>query len=110
LAVHWLTPFTSHHNVLSVMPFIVLVESLTTGKMIPRVGSRLKHVTSLLLFCIAIYAAVYGVSYAYTLHYLANLLALWLAIVHSTSDSWSLAGLSHLYTADPEDQKRGKEP
>lgn len=110
LAVHWLTPFASHHNVLSVMPFIVLVETLTTGKMIPRVGSRLKHVTSLLLFCIAIYAAVYGVSYAYTLHHLANLLALWLAIVHSTSDSWSLAGLSNLYTADPEDRKRGKEP
>jgi hypothetical protein len=110
LAVHWLTPFTSHHNVLSVMPFIVLVETMTTGKMIPRVGSRLKHVTSLLLFCMAVYGAVYGVSYAYTLHYLANLLAFWLAIVHSTADSWSLEGLSHLYTGDPEDRKRGKEP
>ena len=110
LAVHWLTPFTSHHNVLSVMPFIVLVETLTAGKMIPRVGSRLKHVTSVLLFCTAVYAAVYGVSYAYTLHYLANLLALWLAVVHSSSDSWSLAGLSHLYTEDAEDRKRGKEP
>ncbi len=110
LAVHWLTPFTSHHNVLSVMPFIVLVETLTAGKMIPRVGSRLKHVTSILLFCTAVYAAVYGVSYAYTLHYLANLLALWLAVVHSSSDSWSLAGLSHLYTEDAEDRKRGKEP
>ncbi|KAK4157252.1 GPI inositol-deacylase [Chaetomidium leptoderma] len=110
LAVHWLTPFTSHHNVLSVMPFVVLVETLTTGKMIPRVGSRLKHVTSILLFCIAVYAAVYGVSYAYTLHYLANFLAFWLAIVHSTADSWSLAGLSHLYTGDAEDRKRGKEP
>jgi pimeloyl-ACP methyl ester carboxylesterase len=110
LAVHWLTPFTSHHNVLAVMPFIVLVETLTTGKMIPRMGSRLKHVTSILLFCIAVYAAVYGVSYAYTLHYLANLLAFWLVIVHSTSDLWSLAGLSHLYAGDPGDRKRGKEP
>jgi hypothetical protein len=110
LAVHWLTPFTSHHNVLAVMPFIVLVETLTRGKMIPRVGSRLKHVTSVLLFCMAVYGAVYGVSYAYTLHYLANLLAFWLAIVHSTADSWSLEGLSHLYTGDPEDRKRGKEP
>jgi hypothetical protein len=110
LAVHWLTPFTSHHNVLSVMPFIVLVETLSTGKMIPRVASRLKHVTSLLLFCIAVYAAVYGVSYAYTLHYLANLLAFWLAVVHSTSDSWSLEGLCRLYAGDAEDRKRGKEP
>ncbi|SPQ20057.1 cb516840-41ca-456e-a224-aaf7ec81a98f [Thermothielavioides terrestris] len=110
LAVHWLTPFTSHHNVLSVMPFVVLVETLTTGKMIPRVASRLKHVTSLLLFCTAVYAAVYGVSYAYTLHYLANLLAFWLAILHSSSDSWSLAGLSHLYAGDADGRKRGKEP
>src|SRR5690606_14539399 len=41
LAVHWLTPFSSHHNVLSIMPVILLVETLTsTGKMIPRVESR----------------------------------------------------------------------
>ncbi|KAJ4300229.1 GPI inositol deacylase [Collariella sp. IMI 366227] len=110
LGVHWLTPFASHHNVLSVMPFIVLVETLSTGKMIPRVGSRLMHVTSLVLFGMAIYAAVYGVSYAYTLHYIANVLAAWLAVVHSTSDSWILSGLSNLYEGDVEDRKRGKEP
>ena len=40
LAVHWLTPFSSHHNVLSIMPFVLLVESLTGGTMIPRVQSR----------------------------------------------------------------------
>ena len=40
LAVHWLTPFASHHNVLSVAPFIVLVETLTAGTMIPRLASR----------------------------------------------------------------------
>ncbi|KAL2173866.1 PGAP1-like protein-domain-containing protein [Thermothelomyces heterothallicus CBS 202.75] len=110
LAVHWLTPFTSHHNVLSVMPFIILVETLTTGKMIPRMGNRLKHVTSILLFGIAVYAAVYGVTYAYTLHHLANLLAFWLLVVHSTSDSWSLTGLSQLYSGSLETRKRGKEP
>lgn len=40
LAVHWLTPFASHHNVLSIMPFILLVETMTSGKMIPPVTSR----------------------------------------------------------------------
>jgi pimeloyl-ACP methyl ester carboxylesterase len=110
LAVHWLTPFASHHNVLSIMPFIVLVETMTTGSMIPPICSRLKHVTSVLLFGIAFYAAVYGVSYAYTLHYLVNLVAFWLAILHTTSDSWSLSGLSHLYSGNVEDRKRGKEP
>jgi len=112
LAVQWLTPFSSHHNVLSIMPFIVLVETLTTGKMIPRVSSRFRHFTSVLLFGISIYAAVYGVSYAYMLHYLANLVAAWLVIIHSTSDSWPLSGLSalYLYDGNVEDRKRGKEP
>ncbi|VBB84091.1 Putative GPI inositol-deacylase [Podospora comata] len=110
LAVHWLTPFTSHHNVLSIMPFIVLVETLTTGKMVPPVTGRMKHLTSILLFGIAIYAAVYGISYAYTLHHLVNLVAFWLVILHSTSDSWSISGLKHLYEGDAEDRKGGKEP
>ena len=39
LAVHWLTPFSSHHNILSIMPFILLVETLSTGRMIPRVST-----------------------------------------------------------------------
>lgn len=110
LAVHWLTPFSSHHNVLSIMPFIILVETLTTGKMVPRVTSRLKFVTSTLLFGIAVYAAVYGVSYAYMLHYLVNIVAGWLVIIHLTADSWSIAGLKALYEGNAEDRKRGKEP
>jgi hypothetical protein len=110
LSVHWLTPFSSHHNVLSIMPFLVLVETLTTGKMIPRVTSRLRHLTSVLLFSISIYAAVYGVSYAYMLHYLVNLVAAWLVMIHSTSDTWSLSGLSDLYKGNADDRKRGKEP
>lgn len=40
LAVHWLTPFSSHHNLLSIMPFILFVETLTTGNMIPRISNR----------------------------------------------------------------------
>jgi glycosylphosphatidylinositol deacylase len=78
--------------------------------MIPPLANRFRHVTSLLLFSIAIYAAVYGVSYAYTLHYLANLLAFWLAIVHLTADSWLLVGLSQFYAGNGGDRKRGKEP
>lgn len=40
LVVHWLMPFSSHHNVLSIMPFILLVETMTSGAMIPRVMTR----------------------------------------------------------------------
>ena len=49
LAVHWLTPFASHHNVLSIMPFIVLVETLTAGTMIPRLASRYAPIPALFL-------------------------------------------------------------
>jgi glycosylphosphatidylinositol deacylase len=96
LTVHWLTPFSSHHNVLSILPFVLLVETLSTGKMIPRlqiVGmsgatertlfqSLAHHTTSVLLFAMAFYAAVYGVTYAYLLHVCGNSIAAWLMIVY----------------------------
>ncbi|KAL2261714.1 hypothetical protein VTK26DRAFT_3536 [Humicola hyalothermophila] len=110
LTIQWFTPITTHHNVLSTVPFIILVEHQMTGSMVPRVGNRFKHVTSVLLFGIAVYAAIYGVSYAYTLHYLANLLAFWLAMLHLASDSWTFAELSQLHAGDAGDRKRRKEP
>ncbi|KAK1998986.1 PGAP1-domain-containing protein [Colletotrichum falcatum] len=111
LAVHWLTPFSSHHNVLSIMPFILLVENLTTGKMVPRVTGRMRHLTSVLLFGTAIYAAIYGISYAYMLHYLVNFIAAWLVVVHSTNDNWPLTGFSSIFeNSHVEDRKRGKTP
>jgi hypothetical protein len=106
LVVHWFMPFSSHHNVLSIMPFIILVETMTTGSMIPRVTTRyvsfprlvntsadpcrFKHVTSVLLFCIAVYSAVYGVSYAYISHHLVNILAGWLVSIYCFRSGFSL--------------------
>lgn len=106
LAVQWFTPFSSHHNVLSILPFILLVETLTTGRMVPRVMSRLRHFTSVLLFGIAIYAAIYGVSHAYMLHFLVNLVAAWLVAIHSTSHSWTFAGLRSLFDGEVEDDRK----
>lgn len=40
LSVHWLTPFSSHHNILSIIPYILLIETLSTGRMVPRLTSR----------------------------------------------------------------------
>jgi glycosylphosphatidylinositol deacylase len=100
LSVHWLTPFSSHHNVLSVMPFVLLVETLTGGRMIPRMASMFRHVTNLLLFFLALYAAVYGLTFAYQLHHIANLLCLWLVIVHSSSSGFSLKSLSKILEGD----------
>jgi glycosylphosphatidylinositol deacylase len=81
LAVQWLTPFSSHHNILSIVPFILLVETSATGKMVPRLRSRLRYVTSSFLLTLALFAAVYGVSYAYALHQVANLFCAWMVLV-----------------------------
>ncbi|KAI8630592.1 GPI inositol-deacylase [Xylariaceae sp. FL1651] len=113
LAIHWFTPFSSHHNVLSILPFILLVENLTAGRMVPPVTSRLRHLTNVLFFATAVYAAVYGVSYAYMLHYLVNLIAAWLVAVHSTADSWALTGIKSLFgeeTLTPNERKQSKKP
>ncbi|KAJ4364650.1 GPI inositol deacylase [Neocucurbitaria cava] len=90
LTIHWLTPFSPHHNILSIMPFVFLVETLSAGRMVPRnvqsQSSRssisMAMVTNVLLFSIGAYAAVYGVTYAYVLHQLANILCAWLVAVH----------------------------
>ncbi|EOD49819.1 putative gpi inositol-deacylase protein [Neofusicoccum parvum UCRNP2] len=87
LAVHWLTPFSSHHNILSIMPFILLVETLSTGRMVPRVTNRFRYFTNILLFGLAGYAAIYGVTYAYLLHHIANILCAWLVCIHLSSTS-----------------------
>jgi hypothetical protein len=81
LAVQWLTPFSSHHNILSIVPFILLVETAATGKLVPQVYSRLRYVTLAFLLLLAFYAAAYGVSYAYTLHHVANLFCAWMVLV-----------------------------
>jgi hypothetical protein len=107
LAVHWLTPFSSHHNVLSIMPFIVLVENLTTGRMVPRLTSGLRHVTSVLLFATALCAAIYGVSHAYMLHYLVNIIAAWLVVVHSTTDTWSFPDFGAMFDGRAREARKG---
>jgi GPI inositol-deacylase len=101
LAVHWLTPFSSHHNVLSIMPFIFLVETMSSGSMVPRMSNQVKWITNILFFVLAVYAAVYGVTYAYRLHYLANIVALWLVILHfSVKPGFSFSGMGSLFEAE----------
>jgi glycosylphosphatidylinositol deacylase len=44
--------------------------------------NRARFITNILTFLSALYAAIYGVTYAYRLHHLLNLLAAWLFAVH----------------------------
>ncbi|KAJ5728226.1 hypothetical protein N7493_004556 [Penicillium malachiteum] len=100
LVVHWFMPFSSHHNVLSIMPFLLLVETMTSGAMIPRITTRFKHVTSIIFFAIAMYSAVYGVTYAYLLHQLANLLAAWLVGIYLVGNNFSPRRLWRIIDGD----------
>lgn len=40
LAVSWFSPFSTHHNLLCILPYILLVETMSMGNMIPRITSR----------------------------------------------------------------------
>lgn len=41
-----------------------------------------KHITSGLFFFLAVYAAIYGVTYAYLLHHIANFVVTWLVVLY----------------------------
>jgi len=49
---------------------------------VPRVRSWTRHFTNILFFALALYAAVYGVTYAYRLHTIVNILCAWLGVIH----------------------------
>lgn len=93
LAVQWLTPFASHHNILSIISFILLVENMTSGRTVPRVTNRLRHVTTALFLGTALFAGVYGVSYAYKLHHLVHVICTWLLLVYLISGSSTLSSV-----------------
>lgn len=91
LAVPYWSAFGSHHNILAIAPFIVLVETLAGGVMVPRLrlgkkrgwgGGYARVVTNIGFFGLAVYAAVYGMTWAYRLHWIACVIAGWLGVVH----------------------------
>jgi glycosylphosphatidylinositol deacylase len=98
VAVHWLTPFSTHHNLLAVLPLVLVVEVMSTGNMTPRVTGRARFITNVLTFLSALYAAIYGVTYAYRLHHLLNILAAWLFAIHLSSNPGAIS-LGHLATS-----------
>jgi glycosylphosphatidylinositol deacylase len=105
LMLQWLTPFSSHHNVLAILPFVLLVETVSTGRMIPRVRSRFAICTNFFLFSFAAYAAVYGVTYACVLHHLANLLCAWFVALHFDMSTLSIKRIQSMLGTVMEDEK-----
>ncbi|KAK9467697.1 PGAP1-like protein-domain-containing protein [Lipomyces arxii] len=82
LTVRWNTPFSSHHNLLSIMPIILLVERMITGKMVPRMSGRFQIVTKIAILYLIIYACLHGVMNSYWLHYIVNIFSFWLFFMY----------------------------
>ncbi|CAN6620713.1 GPI inositol-deacylase [Trichomonascus vanleenenianus] len=78
-----LTPFSSHHNVLSVLPVLLVVENISAGNnMIPRMNKLQHTVTRVFLCVMAYYAIVYGMLHTYMLHHLTNIWCGWLLVLY----------------------------
>lgn len=52
------------------------------------------------MFCFAIFAAAYGVTYAYKMHYAVNGLCFWLFLIHLSTGPVSLASLAQYVSGD----------
>lgn len=61
-------------------------------------STRIRYITNILFFAFALYAAVYGVTYAYHLHPLVNALCAWLFVVHLSAGPLSLARLAAVFS------------
>ncbi|SCV00959.1 LAMI_0G08394g1_1 [Lachancea mirantina] len=76
LAIRWETPFSSHHNFLSVLPAVLLIEKNAKFS-IPKIrGTKDLRSTSVVafLFYLATYSFLSGTRNLYWLHHLFNLL------------------------------------
>lgn len=74
--------FSSHHNLLAVLPILLLVENLYAGNMLPVMNSLQIRATMALLIYGAMYCLLYGLWHTFMLHHIVNVLAGWLLIVY----------------------------
>lgn len=136
LSAQWFASPASHHNILFIIPFILLVETHRNGFMIPRITTRyasfptfehagvlfawrlltalkpyrLRHVTNYAFCFLAIYTAFYGVTYAYRLHHVVNLVAAWLVSVHIPAMGLSLKKLDQILHNTSDQNERPPSP
>lgn len=82
MAVRWETPFSSHHNILAILPIILLVGKNVQGHVLPQPQySPQRRITVFLLSYFAFFSLVYGVRHLYWLHHLLNFFCAWLFIL-----------------------------
>lgn len=81
LTISWSTPFSSHHNLLAIMPILLLVERHSSREtMLPAI--KHKRVTYGMLAYFVAYSMLYGVRHTFWLHHLFNVFACWLLVLY----------------------------
>ena len=82
ISLKWRTPFSSHHNILAVLPIIILIQMLNQGYMISRPKNKFTYLTTvgfISYFCI--YSLLFGTRHLYFLHSLFNMTCVWFLIL-----------------------------
>ncbi|KTW30967.1 uncharacterized protein T551_01519 [Pneumocystis jirovecii RU7] len=84
MSINWLLPFSSHHNIFSILPILILVEFLANKKMIMQAESGAGKVLDVLFLVFSVFLTIYGLYYTYFVHHLINFLSFFLIIFHLT--------------------------
>lgn len=82
ISLRWSTPFSSHHNILAVLPIIILVQVLNQGYNIPRPKKKINiFMTKFIIIYFALYSLLFGTRHLYFLHTLFNAMCAWFLIL-----------------------------
>lgn len=81
LTISWTTPFSSHHNLLAIMPILLLVERHSSRETVMPAIKHTKVTYGLLAYFVA-YSMLYGVRHTFWLHHLFNVFACWLLVLY----------------------------
>ncbi|VUG17932.1 DEBR0S2_19570g1_1 [Brettanomyces bruxellensis] len=77
-SLKWATPFSSHHNILAVLPIVLLVQMNNSGCLFSPIVLRSQQLlTGLLILYLVFYSLLFGTTHLFLLHHLFNLLCAW---------------------------------
>lgn len=97
ISLKWRTPFSSHHNILAILPIIYLVQALNQGFMVPRPTKRFNvFFTKVILFYFAFYCLFFGTRHLYLLHSLFDAICTWFLILYI--QGWGNGSLENIRT------------
>lgn len=86
-SLKWSLSFSSHHNILQVVPILIVTLRHSTNTALPHFNSSDYLTNQFLLAYIVFYCLVYGIRHTFWLHDLLNIYFTWLAINYTLKPS-----------------------